>query len=307
MITKAGVPTNKIVVGVTSYGRSFQMTDPQCTGPMCTYTGRDSGATPGSCTDTAGYISNAEIREILDTNPTARRFRDGVGSDVLVYNHDQWVSYMEDDTKAKRIEMYRSMNFLGTTDWAISLDNTTGQGSRDHNDDNDDDDDTGDLGLGRLPGLLLKEKLGKGVVQPQHHKNCKNGQEGTKQSWKDAGKIAKPTMDWPPDNKDQLVLDFYFGHESRDDRQVFFKRDGLSDNPDANNDEDDEDDIAWLAKMDELEKSIQEGLCTCVVFTHVAFSNKNCVLEYDPARINPGDFLPLTDEDDNDWDIEYTS
>ncbi len=103
---------------------------------------------------------------------------------------------MEDDTKAKRIEMYRSMNFLGTTDWAVSLD-TAGvadQGSGDHNDDNDDDDDTGDLGLGRLPGLVLKEKLGKGAVQPQYHKNGKNYQEGMKQSWNDAGKIAKTAL-----------------------------------------------------------------------------------------------------------------
>lgn len=31
MITKAGVSTNKIVVGVSSYGRSFQMADSSCT------------------------------------------------------------------------------------------------------------------------------------------------------------------------------------------------------------------------------------------------------------------------------------
>ncbi|KFZ19439.1 hypothetical protein V502_03643 [Pseudogymnoascus sp. VKM F-4520 (FW-2644)] len=47
MITKAGVPTNKIIVGVTSYGRSFKMTDPNCTGPMCTYVGPLSAAKKG--------------------------------------------------------------------------------------------------------------------------------------------------------------------------------------------------------------------------------------------------------------------
>lgn len=36
LMTKAGVPANKIVVGVTSYGRSFKMSDPTCRGPMCT-------------------------------------------------------------------------------------------------------------------------------------------------------------------------------------------------------------------------------------------------------------------------------
>jgi GH18 family chitinase len=50
MIAKAGVPLNKVVVGVSSYGRSFGMMDPSCRGPMCTYAGPTSGALSGSCT-----------------------------------------------------------------------------------------------------------------------------------------------------------------------------------------------------------------------------------------------------------------
>ena len=65
MITKAGVPTNKVVVGVTSYGRAYQMTTPGCTGPSCTYTGTSSGAAAGRCTGTQGYIADAEIQEII--------------------------------------------------------------------------------------------------------------------------------------------------------------------------------------------------------------------------------------------------
>lgn len=65
MITKAGVPASKIIVGVTSYGRSFKMTKPGCTGPMCTYAGTKSKARKGACTNEAGYISNAEIDMIV--------------------------------------------------------------------------------------------------------------------------------------------------------------------------------------------------------------------------------------------------
>jgi GH18 family chitinase len=57
MITKAGVPASKIAVGIASYGRSFGMVDPSCTGPNCLFNGPASTAEPGPCTRTAGYIS----------------------------------------------------------------------------------------------------------------------------------------------------------------------------------------------------------------------------------------------------------
>ncbi|POS69819.1 hypothetical protein DHEL01_v211790, partial [Diaporthe helianthi] len=90
MITKAGAPSNKVVVGVTSYGRSFKMTESGCTGEMCNFVGPDSGAAKGQCTGTAGYISNAEIREIIATNPSAEVFTDDSESDILVYNDTGW-------------------------------------------------------------------------------------------------------------------------------------------------------------------------------------------------------------------------
>jgi chitinase len=35
MITKAGVPSNKIMVGLALYGRSFQMSEAGCYTEMC--------------------------------------------------------------------------------------------------------------------------------------------------------------------------------------------------------------------------------------------------------------------------------
>ena len=120
MITKAGVPSNKIVVGTTSYGRSFQMVQSGCTGPMCTYIGPKSGATPGRCTQTAGYLANAEIYEILANDHSATTFYDNSSeSDVLIYNNTQWVSYMSNDTKIARSATYVSWNFLGR--WTLGL------------------------------------------------------------------------------------------------------------------------------------------------------------------------------------------
>ncbi|KAJ7505174.1 glycoside hydrolase superfamily [Mycena galericulata] len=121
MITKACVDSNKLIVGVASYGRSFQMTTAGCTGPLCTFTGPASGATPGPCTQTAGYIANAEINQII-ANGNVQTFHDDPSdSDILVYNTLQWIGYMNDDTKASRTTTYQGLNMGGVSDWAVDL------------------------------------------------------------------------------------------------------------------------------------------------------------------------------------------
>ncbi|OBT46754.1 hypothetical protein VE00_02605 [Pseudogymnoascus sp. WSF 3629] len=64
MLTKAGARGNQIMLGVASYGRSFKMKNPACTGLDCWFTGSPSvsDADPGICTGEPGYISNAELK-----------------------------------------------------------------------------------------------------------------------------------------------------------------------------------------------------------------------------------------------------
>jgi chitinase len=122
MVTKGGAQSKKLMVGVTSYGRSFEMTTANCTGPDCTYTGPDSGATPGRCTQTAGYIANAEIDEIISTNSNVQiLFDDDSDSDIIVYNDTQWVGYMTTTTKSTRTTYYKGLNMGGTTEWAVDI------------------------------------------------------------------------------------------------------------------------------------------------------------------------------------------
>lgn len=119
MLTKAGVPSNRIVIGTTSYGRSFTMSTPGCTGPMCTFIG---AGVAGPCTGTAGYMANAEINQILATNPTAQKLMDDASNtDILVYNKTQWVGYMSAEARGNRGALYKFLNFGGTVQWAIDL------------------------------------------------------------------------------------------------------------------------------------------------------------------------------------------
>ncbi|TVY81252.1 Killer toxin subunits alpha/beta [Lachnellula suecica] len=120
MLTKAGVPSYKVVVGIASYGRAFQMTTPGCTGPSCTYTGPLSGATPGQCTQTAGYLAGAEIDSIIAQGGIT--FLDDTLSNILVYNGTQWAAYMDESNKGIRTSTYRTqLNLGGTSEWAIDL------------------------------------------------------------------------------------------------------------------------------------------------------------------------------------------
>ncbi|KAI8943235.1 hypothetical protein NX059_001257 [Plenodomus lindquistii] len=128
MITKAGVPGKKVIVGITSYGRSYNMAAAGCWGPACLYTGgrESSDAMPGKCTNTAGYIADAEIAEIISGSKRAGRvvksFVDTTSnSDILVYDDTQWVSYMSSATKKTRTSLYSAWGMGGTTDWATDL------------------------------------------------------------------------------------------------------------------------------------------------------------------------------------------
>ncbi|KAM7212489.1 hypothetical protein V8F06_012111 [Rhypophila decipiens] len=128
MITKAGVPGRKVVVGVTSYGRTYKMASAGCWGPKCQYLGDrlNSPAKAGVCTGTGGYIADAEIGEIVGNKKRAGRvvtsFVDASSnSDILVYDNDEWVSYMSPATKKTRAALYTGWGMGGTTDWATDL------------------------------------------------------------------------------------------------------------------------------------------------------------------------------------------
>jgi hypothetical protein len=134
MVTKAGVASNKVVVGVSSYGRSFAMADGSCYGPMCAYTGTalQSNAEKGPCTDTAGYIADAEIADIIAgksvnrltgrASRVSQNFVDTTSnSRIVVFDDNQWVAYMDDAIRSQRTSLYQGLQMGGTTNWAIDL------------------------------------------------------------------------------------------------------------------------------------------------------------------------------------------
>ncbi|KAK3947971.1 hypothetical protein QBC32DRAFT_246732, partial [Pseudoneurospora amorphoporcata] len=114
MITKAGVPGKKVIVGVTSYGRSFEMAQPGCWGPNCFFTGdrMNSNAKKGIITGTGSKRSGRVVASFVDASSN---------SDILVYDNNQWVGYMSAATKKTRSSLYAAWGLGGTTDWASDL------------------------------------------------------------------------------------------------------------------------------------------------------------------------------------------
>lgn len=184
MITKAGVETRKLVIGVSSYGRSFRMSDDSCSGPLCTYTGDSthSMAYPGSCTYTGGYISNRELADIIKDHGNYSIYKSYTDktsdSNILMYGEPgavDWVAYMGKDLKADRIDWIKGLNFGGSSDWAIDLinysenENVDDSDLVDHGDDESGDDDLtcpSDKNPGNLDDLANQaDSLDEGCVQ----------------------------------------------------------------------------------------------------------------------------------------------
>ncbi|CAI6341432.1 unnamed protein product [Periconia digitata] len=122
MVTKAGVPANKVIVGMPIYGRSFKMTTPGCAGPDCKFVGKDSAAAPGRCTGTKGYISKFEIRELISSGRSVQQLQTKEGDEVLVYDETEWVGWMSKQKHEERSQWVKGLNFGGSVDWAIDLD-----------------------------------------------------------------------------------------------------------------------------------------------------------------------------------------
>lgn len=96
IVTKAGASSNKIMVGESSYGRSFKMAEKGCTGPECFFTGTrmESDAKPGRCTGTGGILANAEINEIISEGGDSVEtwYDDETASDYMVYDGEYFIS-----------------------------------------------------------------------------------------------------------------------------------------------------------------------------------------------------------------------
>lgn len=101
------------------------MAEKGCYTADCFFTGTaaHSNAAEGPCTRQAGYLANAEIRNIIkDPSRVNKNYVDKKSNtNILVYDDTQWVGWMSHETKVSRQAAYKSLNLGGTTNWASDL------------------------------------------------------------------------------------------------------------------------------------------------------------------------------------------
>ncbi|GAW17905.1 hypothetical protein ANO14919_073740 [Xylariales sp. No.14919] len=113
------VEASKINLGLGFYGRSFQLSDPSCYQPGCSFKG---GASPGPCTDNSGTLSYAEIMDIIDEHNLTPYYDEENAVKWITWGGDQWVSFDDFDTIQQKISFANGVGLGGLLIWAIDLD-----------------------------------------------------------------------------------------------------------------------------------------------------------------------------------------
>ncbi|ORX69533.1 glycoside hydrolase [Linderina pennispora] len=122
ILERAGVKSDKILMGLGFYGRSFKMADSRCSTTGCKFT---EGGAPGKCTNASGVLSYAEIAELKSIASDMRYEQDAMVN-IMVYGDSNYVSYDDPASLKRKVMGAKSLCLAGTAMWAIDMDDKDG-------------------------------------------------------------------------------------------------------------------------------------------------------------------------------------
>ena len=118
LLWRAGVKSNKVVLGQGWYGRSFTLADPSCDTPngACKFTG---GANKGPCSAASGILDYQEISDIIKKNSLKPIHDQTAGVKWSTWDNNQWVSYDDAETFQQKRELGNKRCLGGLMVWAM--------------------------------------------------------------------------------------------------------------------------------------------------------------------------------------------
>ena len=118
-----GASRNKLVLGMPLYGHSFTLTNPAENGLNAPATG---GGTEGEFTKAKGFLAYYEIcKKIHDYG--WKVVKDAMGRiGPYAYSHNQWVSFDDKGTIARKSQYVMDEGLAGAMVWALDLDDFNG-------------------------------------------------------------------------------------------------------------------------------------------------------------------------------------
>lgn len=115
-----GASPSKLLMGIGTYGRGWQLQDAAQTGPLAPTNGVNAA---GPSTQLAGYLAYYEIQALIANG--ADEFYDAArGVPYIVTSDGQWIGYDNPQSITEKLNFMKSRNLAGSMVWAADLDNT---------------------------------------------------------------------------------------------------------------------------------------------------------------------------------------
>lgn len=96
----ASIKSDKLILGLGYYGRSFTLQNPSCKKVGCKFSGSGKAC---PCTKAPGILAWFEIQQIIAQNPKNKPIFDSSSmSKILTWNSNQWVAYDDEQTFGMR-------------------------------------------------------------------------------------------------------------------------------------------------------------------------------------------------------------
>ena len=118
LLWRAGVDSNKVVMGQGWYGRSFTLKDPSCSIPdgKCEFSG---GANAGPCSKASGILDYQEITDVIKKTGVKPVWDKTAGVKYITWDSNQWISYDDADTFQQKRDLANSRCLGGLMVWAL--------------------------------------------------------------------------------------------------------------------------------------------------------------------------------------------